>query len=107
MVVDDLAEPREAGHRDGALAVRERGQDRADARVADDDPCVAHRLGELVERQILDAARVRRQRATHAALNDELFVGRQAVERTQQPVERIVQRAERDEDHEGSRTLPR
>ena len=107
VVVDRLAVASQARHHDRTLAVRERRQDRADPRVADDDARTADLGHELLVREILDAACARGPRALGAALHDQLLVAGERVDRAEQPLEREVQGADGDEDHAGSNTLPR
>ena len=90
----------------GPAAVLERGQHRADARMADDDPGAAHVVDELLEREwSCQAARAGRNDARPHWITSSSSPGRR-VERAQQPVELERLRAERDEDHASS-TLPR
>ena len=107
VVVDRLAVALQPRDDDGALVVRERRQDGAHSRVADDDARAADVLDELLVREVLDVARAPRRHALGSALHDQLLVARELVDRAQQPLEREVQGADRDEDHEASNTLPR
>ena len=106
VVVDGLAEGLAARHDVRALAVPERDEDRADARVRDDDARLPDEVAEPLERHVRNAVGVRRPHVRRPVLDDELLSARERVDGMQQPVERELARSDRDEDHRSPNTVP-
>ena len=106
VVVDGFPEPTQPGNHDWTLPVGNRGHDRSDAGVRDDDARAANCGGKLVVRQIVDADGARWPDRGRPVLDDKRFVGWVRLEGVQQAVEARLIRPHRHEDHLCENTLP-
>ena len=106
VVVDGLVVAGESRDDDRLLAVRERGHDRPDSGMRDDDARPANELDEIVVGEVVDVSRTGRPDGGRSVLDDQLLVSVETAHPLEQPIEAGLVRPDGDEDHRLEKTLP-
>jgi hypothetical protein len=106
MVVDCFAEASDARNDEGSPSVHQRDEDRANAGVRDDDPCVVDVLDQVAEGKVGDARRSSRPDLRRTVLDNQKLVASDGGHLPEQTIEWNAVRSGRDEDHVCPSTLP-